>query len=225
MPPGWRIPQAPPPSSHYPFETRGNEAPAGMLALTFDDGPNRRTTPGLLALLARYQAPATFFMLGQQVKLFPQLAREVADQGFAVGAHSMDHRKLTKLTAAQLDEQVSGSQKLIAGAIDRPVRLFRAPYGSRDRNVMRAIDAAGMSHVLWSIDSRDWQDRDPASVTRRIVQALTKRPHGIVLLHDIHPTTLTATRMLLDAIAPLRASGHIRLVTVPELLVTLAAAP
>lgn len=203
----------------FAFEVLGHTLPKGTVALTFDDGPHRQHTPALLELLARHRAPASFFMLGQNARLLPGVAREVAAAGHAVGAHSMDHQKLTPLSDEALQAQIVDSQRLVAEAIGRPVRLFRCPYGARDARVIRAIDAAQMRHILWNVDSRDWQDRDPERTAQRVLAALLAQEKGaVVVLHDIHPTSIAATARLLDLIAPLRASGALRLVSLDQVL-------
>lgn len=207
------------PPPRFAFEVLGHTMPRGTVALTFDDGPHRQHTPALLELLKRHRAPATFFMLGQNARLLPGVAREVAAAGHAVGAHSMDHKKLTPLSDAELTDEIVGSQALVAEAIGRPVRLFRCPYGARDARVIQAIDRAQMRHILWNVDSRDWQDRDPERTAQRVLASLLAQEKGaVVVLHDIHPTSIAATARLLDLIAPLRASGALRLVSLDQIL-------
>lgn len=207
---------APPP--RFAFEVTGANAPRGLVALTFDDGPHRTLTPALLELLAKHHVRATFFMLGQNAKVLPGVAAMVAGAGHEVGAHSMDHHKLTGLPDEKLRWQVEDSQKLVGEAIGRPVPFFRAPYGSRDARVVRLIEHLNMRHILWSIDSRDWQDHNPRTVVERIMAGILRDHRGIVLMHDIHPTSIQAAALLLDALEPLRRTGEVRLVTVGELM-------
>ena len=209
-------PRLPPP--RFAFEVLGHNVPLGFVALTFDDGPHRTLTPALLELLAKHQAPATFFMLGQNARVLPGVAQAVAAAGHAIGAHSMDHKKLTGMSDEQLTDEVAGSQKLVSEAIGRPVTLFRAPYGARDAHVIRAIDAAHMRHVLWSIDSRDWAVHDPERTAQAVLAGILEHHRGIVLMHDIHPTSIQAAARLLDLLEPLRRSGAIHLVTMDQLL-------
>ena len=198
-------------------EITGTGGPPGLVALTFDDGPHRQLTPQLLELLALHHAPATFFMLGQNAKLLPGVAQKVAQAGHEIGAHSWDHARLTGLPFDKLRMQVEGSVHEIAQATGRPVTLFRSPYGARDALVMGALDVAHLRHVLWSIDSRDWADHDPDKVVKRVMTALLRDKAGIVLMHDIHPTSLVAAKLLLEALEPYRKTGAIRLVTVSQL--------
>jgi peptidoglycan/xylan/chitin deacetylase (PgdA/CDA1 family) len=180
------------------------------VALTFDDGPGPYTAD-LVAKLRRARAPATFFMVGEHIDAFPGLARHVAEGGFEIGNHSYTHADLTHLSAGEVERELARTSKAIRRATGRPVTLMRPPYGARNHAVDLAARQAGLTEVLWDADTLDWLHRSPAYVTKR---ALRKAKRGsIILMHDIHPTTVKAVPGL---IRRLRADGY-TLVTVSEL--------
>ncbi|HEY3001306.1 MAG TPA: polysaccharide deacetylase family protein [Kribbellaceae bacterium] len=144
-----------------------------VVYLTFDDGPDPRWTPQVLDLLQRYDASATFFMLGDEVDAHPGLVRQVRDAGHAIGNHSVDHKDLTKVSAARLRAEIAGGPAS---------RCFRPPYGATNARVRAAIRAAGLRQVLWDVDPDDWQRPGAPVIASRI---LTHVHNGdVVLMHD-----------------------------------------
>ncbi len=181
------------------------------VALTFDDGPGAYTAE-LVRMLEAAKAPATFFMIGGQVDASPTLARRVARGGFEIGSHTYSHPDLTRLSEAELDDQLERTnQALLRATGHRPV-LLRPPYGARDTTVDQAAARAGLSEVLWDVDTLDWKHRK-ASAVRKSVRRQVRRG-SIVLMHDIHPTTVEAVPRI---VAELRRSGY-TLVTVSQLI-------
>ncbi|HYU85291.1 MAG TPA: polysaccharide deacetylase family protein, partial [Kribbellaceae bacterium] len=144
-----------------------------VVYLTFDDGPDPRWTPQVLDLLQRYDARGTFFMLGDEVRANPGLVRRVRDAGHAIGNHSVDHKDLTKVSAARLRTEIAGGPAS---------RCFRPPYGATNARVRAAIRAAGLRQVLWDVDPDDWQRPGARVIASRI---LTHVHNGdVVLMHD-----------------------------------------
>lgn len=184
---------------------------ARCVALTFDDGPGPYTDD-LVRHLQQAKAPATFFMMGEQVKAFPDVAKTVARGGFEIGNHSYSHPDLTRLSKAQLAAQLSKTSNAIHRATGQTPTLMRPPYGARNAAVDKAAARAGLTEVLWDVDTLDWKHRN-AKVVRRDALAGTRRG-SIVLMHDIHPTTVRAVPSL---VTELRKRGY-TLVTVSELL-------
>lgn len=181
------------------------------VALTFDDGPSARTTPRLLDILSAADAHATFFVLGSQAQAYPRLLRRVASDGHEIGNHSWSHPDLTRISASSARKQIDRTSRVIEKITGlRPV-LLRPPYGARNTKVDALARAGGYSEVLWSIDTRDWENHSP----KKIVAAAKKARRGsIILMHDIHPDTVDAVPAV---IAALRKKGF-TLVTVSDLL-------
>jgi peptidoglycan-N-acetylglucosamine deacetylase len=162
------------------------------LALTFDDGPNPSITPKLLDLLSRYQARATFFLIGKHVRAFPALAKEIAGAGHTIGNHTETHPNLIFLPAREIDRELDHCDAAITAAIGDPPRWMRPPYGFRgpylDR-VVRHHGAAGV--VMWSLTARDWVPQPAEPVIERLRRA---RGGDIVLLHDADHRVLEGDR-------------------------------
>lgn len=155
----------------------------GRVALTFDDGPSPRVTPGLVRELRRLRVPATFFMIGRNVAAHPATARLVQESGFTVGNHTWSHPDLRTLSGPQVRREVARTRQALLRAGVRPSPLVRPPYGALDAAARRALRREGMVPVLWTIDSRDWADGSTRDIARRILRAL--RPgDNIVLQHD-----------------------------------------
>ncbi|RAY14526.1 hydrolase [Actinomadura craniellae] len=180
---------------------------ARCVALTFDDGPGAHTER-LLGMLRARNARATFFVLGQNVGLYPQALRRAVVDGHEIANHSWSHPNLTGLPADRVRTEVGRTQRAILLASGRPSLLFRPPYGATDATVGRA---SGLPQIMWSVDTLDWMHRDRARVAR--VAIGQTRPGGIVLFHDIHKTTVDA---IPEVLTGLSRRGY-RFVTVSEL--------
>ena len=104
---------------------------SATLALTFDDGPNPAVTPALLDLLSQYEAHATFFQIGERVRAFPAISREVAQRGHTLGNHTDTHPRLTFLSPRRIREEVARCDDALAAATGQATRWMRPPYGYR----------------------------------------------------------------------------------------------
>jgi peptidoglycan/xylan/chitin deacetylase (PgdA/CDA1 family) len=185
-------------------------AVATCVALTFDDGPGPETG-ALLDILAREKVHATFFLLGRNLPAHPEFVRREAAEGHAIGNHTWSHRDLSRLSAADQASEVTRTATALA-ELGVSTSMVRPPYGA----YAASTRALGAALVLWSVDPLDWRDRDPKIITARVLA--DARPGGIVLLHDIHPTTVAAMPAIISG---LRAKGY-TFVTVPELVGPLA---
>jgi peptidoglycan/xylan/chitin deacetylase (PgdA/CDA1 family) len=150
------------------------------LALTFDDGPSE-TTPILLEALDKYHVPATFFMVGKNVRRCPDIAREVAARGHELGNHTDSHPLLNLKSPRLVYREIAKAQETIQETTGITPRWFRAPYGVRWFGVAQAQELLGLRGVMWTVIGRDW--RLPAArVSRRV---LNRAVNGaIVCLHD-----------------------------------------
>lgn len=215
--PGVPVPApAPHPTAGAVPEPEPDRAPVDCavercVALTFDDGPGPYTAR-LLDELAARSVPATFFVVGRQVAARPDLVAREHAEGHAVGDHTWDHRDLTTLAPDQIADEVDRTAQAVQDATGTSPTLVRPPYGAVDDDVLSVLEARGETAVLWDVDTEDWRNRDAAETTRRALAGA--HPGAIVLLHDVHPTTVDAVPGIVDQ---LRAQGY-TLVTVPELL-------
>ncbi|GAP45748.1 polysaccharide deacetylase family protein [Streptomyces azureus] len=182
------------------------------IALTFDDGPAVPEASALLTHLARYKARVTFFTVGQNVAAHPDLVRAEAKAGHEIGNHSWNHPDLTRLSSRQVASQLDRTSAAIKAATGKTPTLFRPPYGAVNTQVRAATP---LSPVLWDVDTEDWKYRDPAKVARTVITKA--QPNDVVLLHDIHATSVAAVPEILRT---LTARGY-HFVTVSHLRATL----
>jgi peptidoglycan/xylan/chitin deacetylase (PgdA/CDA1 family) len=183
------------------------------IAMTFDDGPSAKLTPKLLDILAERHIHVTFFVVGENVKLHPEIVKREVAEGHEVGNHSWDHPDFAKKSEEFVRSQLDRTNDAIAAAIGHPPIYLRPPYGSltRDQRKWIAKDY-GFKIILWSVDPLDWKRPGPEIVHQRIVQGA--RNGAIILSHDIHPGTVEAMPATLD---DLLGRGF-KFVTVSELL-------
>jgi peptidoglycan-N-acetylglucosamine deacetylase len=152
-------------------------------ALTFDDGPHPEGTPAVLEILAAARTPATFFLVGEQVRRDPALAREIVAAGHGVGLHCDRHRNLLRLTPGQTRTDIERAQATIEDATGVAVGLYRPPYGAISLAALRLARRREWRTLLWSQWGRDWEQRaTPESIVRRVTDGV--RPGSVLLLHD-----------------------------------------
>lgn len=180
-----------------------------LIAFTFDDGPRKGNTERILAALDKYNFRATFFMLGQNVKLYPDTVKKVYKSGNEVSGHSWNHPQLTKLTKAQIKDQYDRMNQAIYAACKSKAASFRPPYGAVNENVKQVVDKP---LILWSVDTLDWKTLN----TNATVNAILKnaKDGDIILMHDIHAPTVAAVEKVLPK---LKKEGF-EVCTVSELL-------
>jgi peptidoglycan/xylan/chitin deacetylase (PgdA/CDA1 family) len=206
------------PALRRPLGVRDRLDAAGAVALTFDDGPDARGTPAVLAALAAAGAPATFFLTGEQVRAHRSLAAEIAAAGHEVGVHGDRHRNLLRVGPRALRDDLGRAEAAIADATGRAPRLYRPPYGVLSAAALALAREHGWEPVLWTRWGRDWRARATA---RTVAAEATRALAGgeIVLLHDADrysaPGCWRATVAALPAIvAAVRAAGlqleHVR---------------
>jgi peptidoglycan-N-acetylglucosamine deacetylase len=158
-------------------------ASASGIALTFDDGPHPEGTPATLELLAAAGATATFFLVGEQVARWPQVAAEIAAAGHEIALHGYVHQLLLRRRVSSLATDLDRAHELIAGVTGREPTLYRPPYGVFSSGALGLVRRRGWKPLLWSTWGRDWGAREtPAAIARRATRNL--RGGDVVLLHD-----------------------------------------
>lgn len=178
-----------------------------MIALTFDDGPGEYTEE-LINCLVENNAKATFFMLGQNVEAYPEIAKELSDAGMELGNHSYSHPDLVTIGADAAAQQVSNTDAALKAATGFEATVMRPPGGSFNDSVKSAIDHP---LIIWSIDTRDWATKSEDQTYQVVMD--NAQDGSVVLMHDIHEWSVKAAiRMIPDLIAK-----GFKLVTVSEL--------
>ncbi|MCS0605438.1 polysaccharide deacetylase family protein [Streptomyces sp. LP11] len=153
------------------------------IALTFDDGPDPRSTPRFLDALDGLGVRATFFVLGERVVRHPEVVRETAERGHEVAVHGWNHDRPWRPAPARDAAEVARAARAVHDVTGRPPRWYRPPYGILTGGRWAAARRAGLRTVLWSAWGRDWTaDATPESVRATVAAGL--RGGGTILLHD-----------------------------------------
>lgn len=179
-----------------------------VIALTFDDGPHSKFTNRILNCLEKYNAKATFFVLGSRVKGHEDTLKRVINAGNEVGSHTYSHKDLRNLSGSELDVELNETTRLLQNRVNYSPRLLRPPYGAFNHTVSAA---SKMPFVLWSVDTEDWKSRNSAAVTQRALSGI--KSGDIVLFHDIYGSTAEA----IERIVPELAEKGYQFVTVSQL--------
>ncbi|MGM0524463.1 MAG: polysaccharide deacetylase family protein [Bacillota bacterium] len=162
------------------------------IAITFDDGPHPENTLKALQLLDKYDMKATFFMLGSRIDFYPDLVQEVFDQGHEIGNHTWNHKQLTKISDKDIKEEIDSVNQRLEGIIGESATVFRPPYGATNNHVESFLTVPS---VLWTIDTLDWKTKDKEAILAEVKENL--KPGAIILMHDIHATTIDALELVL----------------------------
>jgi peptidoglycan/xylan/chitin deacetylase (PgdA/CDA1 family) len=198
--------------------TRGLRAQP-YIAMTFDDGPHKTNTPRLLDMLRQRNIKATFYVIGSNVDMYPQITRRIVAEGHEIGNHTYTHSNLKTLSDAKVRWEMEKTRASIVKATGVLPRTMRPPYGAiyqRQREMI--FNEYGYPTIMWAVDPQDWQ-RPGVSVVRSRILADTSNG-SIVLAHDLHGSTVDAMPTTLDG---LLAKGF-KFITVSQLLAQKGAA-
>ena len=197
--------------------------PEGVVALTFDDGPEPGHTEAILAVLARHQVPATFFLIAEKVKAHPELAlQERALPGAVIGNHSWSHPNFHDIAVDEQTSEVDRADALLHADLGA-TPLFRYPYGNSSCETNERVRTMGYRIVGWHVDSCDWGFDGPKGLTAaealscgvlpayrqdflgHVVASVRAHRGGVVLMHETQHISVDN----LDAlIVKLQAEGY-----------------
>jgi peptidoglycan-N-acetylglucosamine deacetylase len=155
---------------------------AGIVRLTFDDGPVRANTPRVLDVLRKFRVKATFFVIGERARRHPRLVKREYREGHSVQNHTYTHPDLITLGNAEIRRELRATNRAIrAAGVPRPYR-FRPPHGHTNARVRGLGVSLGLIQTLWNVDPHDWESPPASEICRRVVTNV--RAGSIVLLHD-----------------------------------------
>jgi peptidoglycan/xylan/chitin deacetylase (PgdA/CDA1 family) len=176
-------------------------APANAVALTIDDGPHPTYTPMLLDLLAEHKVPATFSVIGLQVRQWPKLVQRIVAEGHQISDHTVTHPlNLPRLPPARIEQEIVGGHDRIAQATGVAPKFFRSPGGAWSPQVLDTAAAHGMTCIDWEVDTRDWTRPGALTIARRLLRG---KAGDILLCHDgggNRTQTIGALRTVLPAL-------------------------
>ena len=182
--------------------------PAKQVALTFDDGPDPKVTTHILSTLKKYNAKATFFMLGSRVEYYPEIAKNVEEAGHEIGNHTWNHPDLTKASIKKINKEITSTSSIIKDVTGKKATVFRPPYGAENDFVRAQTD---LPSILWDVDTMDWKHRNADQLLTQVKK--NTKDGSIILMHDIHQSTADGLDAVLDY---LKSEGY-TFVTVSEL--------
>lgn len=180
---------------------------AKLVAFTFDDGPSKYTLD-IANILEEYNASATFFEVGYNIKAHPEITKELSERGFEIANHTTDHSKLTKLTEAKYLSKINDNNALFKELTGKDMPYLRPPYGSYNDKIKAS---AGVPIVTWSLDTRDWESRNKDKVIEMVINNI--KEGDIILFHDLYESTRDAVKELM----PLLKEQGYQAVSVGEL--------
>lgn len=166
---------------------------AKKVAITFDDGPNSLYTEKLLEGLKERNVKATFFLIGKEVKEYPDIVKRMYEEGHLIGNHTYEHVNLCEVDTKQVKWQVEQTNDLIYEVTgERPVYI-RPPYGCWNKQME---EETGMLEILWSVDPRDWECNDTDVLISRVLKQVDDE--GIILFHDGSQSSVDAALTVID---------------------------
>jgi peptidoglycan/xylan/chitin deacetylase (PgdA/CDA1 family) len=201
----------------------------GLVAFTFDDGPNPKTTPLVLDALARHHIHAVFFLVGEMAgnpspKVAAIIARILRD-GHVIASHTMNHHDLCRVSESAAVADLDDGKATVEHAAGVPTAWLRVPFGARCDRVERMLAERHLAHFHWDLDPQEWK-HGPARTVRYVTGELGHSSgREVLLMHDIQQTTVVALPQILDWIDAenaRREQSHkkpIRIVQAPALAI------
>lgn len=172
-----------------------------VMYLTFDDGPDPKYTPMMLDMLAKHDAKATFFVLGKNVKKYPEWIEKIQEAGHAIGSHSYTHANLAKLTPAKVKAEMVDTD----AALKARTSCMRPPYGSTNASTKAQLKAMNKWVLHWDLGSGDWEHRSAQQISNTLVKGA--KNGALTLMHDGGGKRDATVRGVNDAITKLKADG------------------
>jgi peptidoglycan/xylan/chitin deacetylase (PgdA/CDA1 family) len=192
-----------------------------VAALTFDDGPHPVYTPQLLRILEKHKVRATFFLVGEFAKRYPEIVKMIARAGHVIGNHCWSHQNLTQVRSRLYRLK----QMMACARATAPYgkRLFRPPYGAHNRQIRIDALILGYKIILWNVSAQDWTPQSSEEIAQKIIDRIL--PGSIFLLHDAigsgkDPDAPRDRGPMIDGleIALPKLKKRINFVTIPKLL-------
>lgn len=175
-----RFRPAAPPVRTRPFEELPELGHA--MVLSFDDGPDPRYTPDILATLRRHRVRAMFFVCGEMADVHRDLLREMSADGHVVGNHTWSHPLVPKLSRAAIHDELGRTSEVIEEVLGAAPLWYRAPYGAWNRHSFEIGAAMGMEPMAWTVDTLDWTEPGTGTIVRRVRKGAA--PGVVLLSHD-----------------------------------------
>ncbi|MUH35361.1 polysaccharide deacetylase family protein [Zobellia amurskyensis] len=166
------------------------------VSITFDDGPNSEFTPRVLDLLAKYNAKATFFCIGQQVEKHPDILKKIIAQGHTIGNHTYTHANTFGFFPLdKVMNEITRTKKAVHALTEKEMMLYRPAFGVTNPQIEKAIKKLNLHSIGWNVRSLDTTSRSEKTILKRITRKVSKG--DIILLHDTSEKTIVVLEQLL----------------------------
>lgn len=175
----------------YAVDTEENK-----IAISFDAAWGADKTREIMATCDEYGVKATFFLVGFWIEEYPEMVKEIYNNGFEIGIHSNTHPDMTKLSKQQIKEELETNIKLVEDLTGFSPKLFRPPYGYYNNNLIEVCEELGLSCIEWSVDSLDWKGLSASEIAGRVTSKSKKG--SIVLFHNNSDNIIDGLKMCLQ---------------------------
>lgn len=176
------------------YVRKDNEAK--KVAITFDDGPSGKYTKKLLDGLKKRKVKATFFLIGENVKRYPEIVKQMKKEGHLIGNHTYHHVELTSLPEDKARQEVEQTDQTISKITGEHVAYMRPPFGAWKKEMETELE---VMPVLWTVDPLDWTTKNVDEIVRKVVTQT--RENDIILLHDCYDSSVKAAFQIIDQLS------------------------
>lgn len=175
----------------YSVETSENK-----LAISFDAAWGADKTREIMSVCDSYNVKATFFLVGFWIDKYPDMVKEIYNNGFEIGIHSSTHPDMTKLSRSEIKKELSDNMKQIEELTNSTPKLFRPPYGYYNNTLIEVCDELGLSCIEWSVDSLDWKGLSAGELSGRVIERAQNG--SIILFHNNSDNIIDGLKMTLE---------------------------
>ena len=174
------------------------ETDTKKISITCDAAYGSEETQKIINILKEKNVTATFFLVGFWVEKYPEMVKALDDAGIEIGTHSNTHPYMSKLSAEQMQTELSTSIEKIKAITNKEVKLFRPPYGDYNDTLISVCDNMGLKTIQWSVDSLDWKGLNTSQMLARITPDIAGG--GIILFHNNSDHIVEALPVIIDTL-------------------------
>ncbi len=157
------------------------ESSQEKILITFDDGPNPGTTERILASLKKHNVQALFFLVGENIKRYPEFVKQILDEGHEIGNHTMKHSIISKLSKSERQKEIDEVQKIMHDEFDYIVKYFRPPHGRFSLGLSAELEGLKLRNVMWSLLTYDFKNN--LDIVKNVVNNYLNK-NSLVVFHD-----------------------------------------
>lgn len=170
------------------------------VALTFDAAWGASDTDELIRIMDQYGVKATFFVVGDWARKYPDAVKKLSDAGHDIANHSDKHPHVARMTKEDIIKDALEAHETIKSIIGKEVELYRPPYGEYNNTVIEAADACHYYTIQWDVDSLDWKEYGLEPLIDRVVNHKNLRPGSIILMHNDTKYTAKALEAIIKGV-------------------------